>query len=188
MDFTKVCATLLQEFANKNIRYAVIGGFALGFWGVTRATIDIDFLLNRDDAEKADEILKQLGYKPTFRSENVARYQSGDSSFGTIDIIYAFREISKKMLERSVEVSISDELKIVSLQPEDIIGLKVQAIANDPDRRDRDIADIRALLKAQQNSQQNPGDGINWDLLEEYFLLFDFKELFERIRADHDAS
>lgn len=181
MDFVKVSATLLQEFTRENVRYAVIGGFALGFWGVTRATVDIDFLLLLDDAEKADAILKRHNYEQTFRSENVARYQSHDASFGAVDIIYAFREISRTMLARAVEVSLSDELKVVSLLPEDIIGLKVQAIANDPARRDRDLTDIRALLSAINDR----GEIIDWQLLEEYFTLFHFKDLFDEIKLNH---
>jgi hypothetical protein len=42
VDFQFVTNTLLKAFEERDIDYAVIGGFALGFWGVTRATVDID--------------------------------------------------------------------------------------------------------------------------------------------------
>ena len=174
----------MKDFSKSDVRYAVIGGFALGFWGVTRATIDMDFLLLLDDAEKADTILKTHQYTQTFHSENVARYESSDSSFGTIDIIYAFRDVSRSMLSRAVEVEIDDNLKVVSLRPEDIIGLKVQAIANDPIRQDRDLADIRALLSATRSRD----DVIDWQLLESYFELFSFNKLYDEIRASHDEA
>ena len=184
MDFVKVTSSLLRDFSKENVHYAVIGGFALGFWGVTRATIDMDFLLLLDDAEKADAILGNHHYQQTFSSENVARYQSSDADFGTIDIIFAFRQISKTMLDRAVEVELGDDLKIVSLQPEDLIGLKVQAIANDSARRDRDLSDINALLSARITA----GEEVDWQLLKEYFDLFAFNDLFEEIKRTHDQT
>lgn len=184
MDFVKVSATLLRDFGQENIRYAVIGGFALGFWGVTRATVDMDFLLLLDDADRADAILTRHGYEQTFRTENVARYQATEASLGTIDIIYAFREISRNMLARSVDVPFSDDLSVVTLMPEDIIGLKIQAIANDDSRRDRDVADMHALLRERHSS----GEKINWNLLEQYCSLFDFNDLLEELKTRHDNA
>jgi hypothetical protein len=73
VDFLQVTSTLFKDFAEEDIHYAVIGGFALGFWGVTRATIDMDFLLLRDNADAADKILRRYQYEQSFRSDNVAR-------------------------------------------------------------------------------------------------------------------
>jgi hypothetical protein len=184
VDFIKVSSTLLKEFGEEKIRYAVIGGFALGFWGVTRATVDMDFLLLLEDADRADKILRKHRYTEVFRTENVSRYQSEISDLGTIDIIYSFREISKSMLARSVEVSFADDLSIVTLIPEDIIGLKIQAIANDEDRSARDKSDINALLDARNKS----GEQIDWPLLNEYCDLFDFNDLYEELRTTHDQA
>lgn len=44
MDFHLVRSTLLKEFDESEIKYAIIGGFALGLWEVTRATIDWELL------------------------------------------------------------------------------------------------------------------------------------------------
>lgn len=58
MDFKLVMKKLLAAFEREGIRYALMGGFALGFWGVHRATIDIDFLVDRDDLDKISLIWK----------------------------------------------------------------------------------------------------------------------------------
>ena len=184
MDFLKVSSTLLQAFGQENIHYSVIGGFALGFWGVTRATVDMDFLLLLTDADKAHDILQKHDYRQTYRSENVARYESTQAAFGTIDIIFAFREISRAMLKRSISVNVQPGLSIQSLIPEDIIGLKVQAIANDPDRSVRDLPDIQALLAARTKS----GEPVDWTLLEDYFSLFNFDDLFTELKARYGES
>ncbi len=57
MDFKLVTEKLLTAFNEHDIHYALIGGLALGAWGVPRGTVDMDFLVNRDDMEKVDAIM-----------------------------------------------------------------------------------------------------------------------------------
>lgn len=71
MDFELVLKTLLSEFSRLEIRSAAIGGFALGVLGVPRQTMDLDFLVHRDDLDKLDTALRALGYNQVFHSENV---------------------------------------------------------------------------------------------------------------------
>ena len=56
MNFKLVIEKLITAFKDAEIRYALIGGFALGLWGVPRATVDIDFLVNKDDMGKVNEL------------------------------------------------------------------------------------------------------------------------------------
>ena len=184
MDFKLVTSTVLKAFEQQQISYAVIGGFALGFWGVTRATIDMDFLLLVDDAGKVDRILGEHGYRIVYKSENVAQYVSSVAAFGNVDIIFAFREISRSMLARSETIELSADLTIKSLIPEDIIGLKLQALVNDPDRESKDGADIEALLSAKLKQ----GKKIDWELLRDYFDLFNRRETFDRLKFTYDKT
>jgi hypothetical protein len=50
VDFERVLKALLAEFERHRIRYATIGGFAMGVLGVPRATADLDFLVHRAEA------------------------------------------------------------------------------------------------------------------------------------------
>ena len=77
-----------------------------------------------------------------------------------------------------------EDLAIVTLIPEDIIGLKIQAIANDEDRTARDKSDIHALLGARLKN----GEQIDWPLLNEYCGLFDFNDLYEELRTTHEQA
>lgn len=129
----------------------------------------MDFLLLLEDAEKAEIILTRYGYTEVYKTENVAGCQSPNSKFGSIDIVYAFREISRNMLKRSVRIEFRPELFIRSLVPEDVIGLKVQAIVNDNSRFNQDFADIQALLAVKFEA----GTEIDWEILSDYFILFD---------------
>jgi hypothetical protein len=46
MDFKIVFENLFSAFHKNNVRYGLIGGFAMGLYGYSRATTDIDFLLS----------------------------------------------------------------------------------------------------------------------------------------------
>ncbi len=51
---------------------ALIGGLALAAHQVVRATRDVDFLADADDADRLHEILLALGYRCVQRSEDAA--------------------------------------------------------------------------------------------------------------------
>ena len=135
MDFEKVLPLVLGEFKKRNIRYALIGGVAMAAWGVVRATVDLDYLVLAEDMGKIEEIMNNFGYRCVYKTDNVSQYVSDMKIYGTIDFLHAFREISCSMLERAVEKKVfNNRYEVKVLCPEDIIGLKVQALTNDTQR------------------------------------------------------
>jgi len=176
MDYKLVFEQLLKIFHEKHVRYALIGGFALGVQGVSRATTDIDFLVHLNDMPKIHMILCKLGYERLYQSENVSQYKSPLKILGAVDFLHAFREISINMLQRAQEKKIFDEtiaLKVVTV--EDLIGLKVQAMENDKSRKSSELADIESLLAKHRQS-------VDWDLLNSFFSLFRLDELFGQLK------
>ncbi len=73
MDYRKVFEKLITAFETEKVRYVLMGGFALGLWGVARATVDIDFLVHRDDVLRVDAIMQKYGYERRYSSENVSQ-------------------------------------------------------------------------------------------------------------------
>ena len=178
VDFERVLKELIRTFELERVRYAMIGGFALGALGAPRATMDLDFLIHQEDLKKAHQALLRLGYQRRFHTQNVSQYASNDSSWGSVDFIHAFRKISLGMLDRSLKKPIfAGTYSVPILQPEDVIGLKVQAMANDVARRNKEMADIEALMSLYRNR-------LDWARLKEYYSLFglekEFKEHQER--------
>jgi hypothetical protein len=62
-------ASLLEEFTSliaafnkEQIEYAVCGGLAMAIHGFTRATVDIDLLIEQDSLEKAFSVASGEGY------------------------------------------------------------------------------------------------------------------------------
>ena len=182
MDFKTVLSLILNAFQEENVRYGLIGGFAMGALGISRATVDLDFLLRRDDLSKVDKIMKANGYECVFKSENVSQYVSEVKIFGEVDFLHAFRKVSIAMLERAKELDIFEgKLKIRVLRPEDIIGLKLQAIANDEARTTREYADIEALTDYYRIN-------LDWESIEEYFSIFNQKEKFIELKKKYSNA
>ena len=142
-------------------RYVLIGGLALSAHQIPRATQDIDFLLNRLDADEVDALLISLGYQCIHRSDDAANYRRG---LAAIYFIYAYRPRALELIETAQTRQIgAQSLNVVTV--EGIIGLKLQALTNDP-RRLQDLIDIRNLI---QKHRAN----LNLTQLYDYFLLFD---------------
>lgn len=64
---------IVAEFKERKVSYALIGGFALGLYGVVRSTNDLDFLVDKDDLEKVDAVMSKYSYRCSFRSKSVFR-------------------------------------------------------------------------------------------------------------------
>ena len=177
MDFKATLEPILKGFYKENVRYGLIGGFALGVLGVPRSTVDLDFLVHREDLSKIDKIMKSNDYECVFKSENVSQYVSPVKIFGEVDFLYAFRKASLGMLERTEEKEVfAGSLKLKVLKPEDIIGLKVQAAANDQTKATKEYADIEALMEHSRTS-------LDWQLIEEYFSTFGQEKKFAELKT-----
>jgi hypothetical protein len=174
MDFKEVLTVLIKKFEQQNIRYALIGGFAMGLWGMGRSTVDIDFLVYRDDMEKVNTIMTGLGYECKYQTENVSQYISPLKVFGEVDFLHAFREASLDMLQRAEKKKVFEELIINVLRPEDLIGLKLQAIKNNPERKQQEMNDILFLVDTYK-------DKMDWALIERYAKILDMEEVYRDI-------
>lgn len=182
MDFKKTLGSLVKSFEKEKIRYAVIGGFALGVLGVPRATIDLDFLVEKDDWQKLDRIMRSHGYDCAYKSENVSQYVSPVKIFGEVDFLHAFRKTSRVMLEKAKEMDVFEgKIKIKILRPEDIIGLKLQALINDPNRGPREYLDIETLMA-------HYGANLDWQTIKDYFSIFEQEEKFAELKTKYSHA
>ncbi len=179
MDFEIVIRKVVGALEAAEVHYALIGGFAMAMRGVQRATMDLDFILMLEDMAKADEIIRSFGYVRVFHSPNVSQYQSADGCWGRIDILHAFRGPTLGMLRRAEALPVMDDLTIRVVHREDIIGLKIQALVNDPSRAERDWADILMILEAAKQQ----GVSIDWCLVEDYLKLFQLESRLDELKT-----
>lgn len=182
MDFEAVLRELLAGFEARGIRYGAVGGFALGLLKAPRNTGDLDFLVHRDDLPAFEELMTALGYRKRFASDNVSQYAGKDGAWGFVDVIHALRPISVGMLARAKRLpAFGGALHVSTLEAEDVIGLKVQAMANDPERTHRDMADIESLMAVHR-------DALDWSRLEEYFSLFRLEHVFSKMKGQFTGA
>ena len=179
MDFELVFKELLERFREQNIRFALIGGFALHIAGFTRATDDVDFLIEAKDLGKVKDIMMRLGYELTHESQEFSNYWHPLAALGCVDYLHAHREYTRKMLSRAQKHKILINFEVPVLIAEDIIGLKIQSIVNNPERYALDMADIEYLIR------KNPGK-LDLNAVKEYFELFnrgnELDDLLKRIK------
>ncbi len=169
MNFFEQLPRIVKSFDAGNVRYALIGGLAMALRGVQRATLDADFILLSEDLDRCDDILQGMGYRREFQSENVTHYLAEDHALGRIDLLHAFRPATLSMLKRADRLTLTPGCEIPVVQTEDIIGLKVQASVNDPERKRGDWSDIFQLIGHSARS----GMDLDWELVADYLDLFD---------------
>ncbi len=176
MDVESLLEGLLSGMEARHIRYAAIGGFALGVLGVPRMTMDLDFLVHRDDVPALHALFTSIGYHREAQTDNVSQYVHPTAAGGSIDILHAFRAFSVAMLQRAQPHPLIEgrsTIRVVS--PEDLIGLKVQAMANNPLRVAQERADIESLARC-YNAR------LDWIRIREFSTLFDMDAEAKRLQ------
>jgi hypothetical protein len=164
----------LAGFAGCRTPPALIGGLALAAHHVVRATQDVDFLVEAEDAERIHAMLIGLGYTCIYRSDDAANYRRGDEG---LDLLYARRPNARRLLaEAEVRDTPMGRLHVISA--EGLIGFKLQGYVNNP-RRVRDLDDIRNLLRANR-------DDLDMAEVQQYFELFGKKDLLDTLLKERD--
>jgi predicted nucleotidyltransferase len=175
MNFKAILKMLLRRFSEAGVEVALSGGLALSTMGVFRFTKDIDFIVLEEWVDAVEKIMKELGYeKQNFSSAEILSYISPLKVLGQVDFLVASRKYSRAMVIRARNMPVMDgELTVKVLQVEDLIGLKLQAIANDPKNRYVvDAPDIQRLLRLHRTS-------LDIGLVREYFRLFEKEDLLD---------
>jgi len=175
MNFKEVLKTLLSQFQKDNIDVVLSGGFALGTMGIFRMTRDLDFLVDETCKDEIHRIMLGAGYElQDFSNEDIKSYLSGLKVFGQVDFRLARRKYTRAMIKRAkVQSMLAGSFQIKTLLPEDLIGLKVQAMTNDPvNRTPIDASDIQRLLSKHQTD-------LDMALVREYFLIFNKEGLLD---------
>lgn len=156
MELRKTLQFVHDLLTQAHIDHALIGGLAMVNFGLDRATIDVDLIIDEVHKTVAKEVLLKNNFNLVHESEDVLQFEG----IGYVDILLARRPISREMIKNA---TIIPDLQIKCLKAEDIIGLKIQAFSNDPSREFQDKADIQFLLQ---------DEGLDWNQIKSYADLF----------------
>lgn len=147
MDVRRVAETLRDFFAEREIPFAVVGGFGLHAYGLTRATFDLDLLTTAEAQADLVSFMESLGYRTLHLSAGFSNHAHRDAVWGRVDFIYVRGETSRELFGSLRRFELSPGLELPVPRPEHLAALKVHAMKSDPERRYQDMADLRFLLR-----------------------------------------
>ena len=146
---------VITAFKKYQVKYAVVGGYAVALHGAIRGTVDIDFViqLDRSQFEAVEKALLSIGLQPRlpvtatdvfdFREEYIRNRNLIAWSFGhpsnpleMVDILITQDLLSIKTIDKKIGQFI---VKVICIP--DLIVMKKQA------GRPQDIEDVKALEK-----------------------------------------
>jgi len=174
MDVTRLFELLRPHLEACGARWMLAGGFALAAWGSTRATADLDLIV--DDRAKADLLprLAAEGFGTLFDSEGFTNLLHPDPALGRLDLIWVEGETSRKLFAAAVERPGPGGRPTKVPKPEHLVAMKVRAIQGRATRALRDGPDLAFLLSL---------PGIDENEAREPFVRAGLVELWERLRS-----
>jgi predicted nucleotidyltransferase len=133
----------IEALDREGFRYAIVGGLAVGAWGVSRSTRDVDLYVELPEARRkvlAQSLIAQGFEVPAMdeelRSFGVFRSRSSDGVF--VDVFDAVGPLGQQLLEHRREISVFGRHLWVTA-PEELFLLKAFS------DRERDFEDLVSL-------------------------------------------
>lgn len=146
MDFEKVLGTLAAFFEREGYRYAVIGAFGLHAYGLSRATLDVDFATQSEAQAAVIGFLESLGYETLHRSAGYSNHVHPLPDLGRVDVVYVSGDTGRRLFAgRGATLRLGEQAVPVP-RPEHLAAMKIHAMRNDPSRTLQEMADIQFLL------------------------------------------
>lgn len=142
-----VLNSVSRKFKDQSIPYALIGAMALGMYGLSRYTSDIDLLADHRHWQAISRSMDQLGFECFQKAGAFAQFDAEGGILGKVDLMLVDTPDGRDILSRRVVVEDDSLGKQAVIQPTDYLVLKMMAIANDTRRRAGDEADIAAVAK-----------------------------------------
>lgn len=150
-DLPLVAAGISRDLAAEGIQHAVSGAIAMAAHGFVRATRDIDILVVVPALRlpAALEVVRRHGFAgedrallESLRTRFVAEMRAGPA---TVEILVPVLPYHHEVFRRAVRIE-TGGVAVPFVTPEDLVVLKMLWL------RDKDRADVRALLAARKGS------------------------------------
>ena len=121
---------ITDAFDRAQLKYALIGGYALALHGLVRATVDIDFVLSLrlEDFELAEKILSQLKIQSRLpvRAQDIIKMRK---EFIENRNLLAWSFVDYSNPTRQVDILITKDLKDLEIEKISISGRKISVVS-----------------------------------------------------------
>jgi len=146
MDYSKAFHLVAKASKKSAVPCVLIGGFAINFYKVTRDTLDIDFLITKEDFAKIKDALIVAGYAEEFATDVAVRFSNKKETVD-IDFMIVDKATREKIMKDGKEIEVVGE-RLVIPSVNHLIALKLHAIKNNQKNRLlKDLPDIVNLIK-----------------------------------------
>jgi hypothetical protein len=139
-----VFETLGRNLPAAGVPFLMIGGHAVNYYGYTRATIDIDFMITAEDIPAVREVMKSSGFSNISQGDSVIFFSQPESPL-RVDFLPVDSGTMQQLLAESIEVPYGGaRIRIPCLK--DLLAMKLFALHNGPPlRREKDLSDVIQL-------------------------------------------
>ncbi len=164
-------------FDRQNLDYAVIGAFALYAYGYMRATKDIDFITNSAHQSKIVGYLESIGFETLHCSEAFSNHLHPIGS-ARIDMMYISGETAVNIFQSAQIKFIIEGIELPVVSPEHLLILKLFAAKSNPDRKFKELDDIKELVNRTE---------IDKTTVKHYFEKYGLEDYYDEIVEKKDV-
>ncbi|MEM1181758.1 MAG: hypothetical protein AAGM22_25665, partial [Acidobacteriota bacterium] len=126
MDLEKLLDEITDLLDRQGIRWALIGGMALGAYGVGRHTADVDLVVDRDSQTTLVSRLEEAGFETLFVSSGYSNHTRGKDR---VDFVYVNVTTADQLFGKARVID-SGERRLQVVSPEHLAAMKVLAMKN----------------------------------------------------------
>ena len=138
---------IVQEFPSRGIRALLVGGHAVNAHGYTRATQDIDFIIDSDQEELVSNVMKSHGYTNESRHETVLFCMKPEAAL-RIDFLKTDSSTMNTLWEKRNRLTLEKDAVVFYADIKHLIAMKLTALKGNFSRREhKDLPDILNLAQ-----------------------------------------
>ncbi len=149
---------LISDIDKKTgISCALIGGFAVNYYGFSRQTADLDFLITEEDFRKISGLLEEAGYKKESSREVFVKLKGNKLYLMDIDFMFVDKDTLDKIIDEGKAIVIAKN-KFIIPSLNNLMALKLHSLKyNFKLRQARDLPDIVSLIKINKLDAKSKG-------------------------------
>lgn len=162
------------ETKKRDLRFLVIGGLAINFYGYSRETGDLDLLIHRDNQERWLNLFSGLGYGVYKEGQGFLQLSPPKESAWPVDLMLVRENTFQPMYSASREVNLYGvQTRIPSL--EHLLMLKLHALKNAHlNRFLKDFLDVENLIRINKLDMKSEN-------IKQLFAKYGTTELYDKI-------
>ncbi|HUI92938.1 MAG TPA: nucleotidyl transferase AbiEii/AbiGii toxin family protein [Chitinivibrionales bacterium] len=174
MELKPVFEAIARFFEKEKIDYGIIGAYALFSYGYVRATRDMDFITRKENTGKITRFLESLGFNTAFSSEAFSNFLHPVNAV-RVDVMYVEGDTADVIFKATERRLVFKDLELPVVSPEHLIAMKLFSAQSNPDRKFKDLSDVKEILRHTQ---------CNKDVVRDYFIKYGQQAYYREITGE----